>query len=42
MEGEHHWFGNLRWRQEMTELCGRDEQNITILSGLVGTQAEAI
>lgn len=26
MEGESHWIGNLRWRQEMTELHGRGEQ----------------
>lgn len=40
MEGDSHCIGNLRWRQEMTELHGKGEQKPTTLSGLVGTQAK--
>lgn len=31
----------LLWELKITKLCGRDEQNTRILSGLVGTQTEA-
>lgn len=42
MEWKHGRREPLLWEFKMTKLCGRDGQNIIILSGLAGTQAEAV